>query len=332
MPFVGGILIMITVIKQGNLATIQDEGRRGYQAWGMPVSGAMDQYACHMANLLAGNKVNAAVIEMTAEGIILKFDKSQLVSVCGADMQGMVNENPVANWSSFIVPDGGTLSFSRALSGQRAYVAVHGGFDVPKVLGSRSTYTVAGIGGYEGRILHQGDILYLADDTEKKVCTTKIPSAYIPQYTMECTLRIMMGPQYSLFSNEAIHQFLTGTYVVESSNRVAYQLAGPKIMSIVKTNMVSEAVSPGAIQIPSGGAPCIVATADHGTTRGFAKIGYVIQADLMNLVQAKDGNKIHFMAVTQQEAVTSLKQIQQDYEAVKNYIERSFSSTFKKSE
>ncbi|MGE1063395.1 biotin-dependent carboxyltransferase family protein [Megasphaera paucivorans] len=312
---------MITVIRQGNSATIQDEGRRGYQAWGMPVSGAMDPYACHMANLLVGNKVSAAVIEMTEEGIILKFDKSQLVSVCGADMQGMVNENPVKNWSSFIVPDGGTLSFGRALSGQRAYVAVHGGFDVPKVLGSRSTYTVAGIGGYEGRILHQGDILYLAEDREKKVCTTNIPAAYIPQYNPECTLRIMMGPQDSLFSNEAIHQFLTATYVVESSNRVAYQLAGPKIMPITKTNIVSDAVSPGAVQIPSGGTPCIVAAADHGTTRGFAKIGYVIQADLMNLVQAKAGDKIHFMAVTRQDAVNYLKQRQQAYETVKKHME-----------
>jgi len=323
---------MITVIKQGNLATIQDEGRRGYQAWGMPVSGAMDQYACHMANLLAGNKVSAALIEMVKEGLILKFDKSQLVSVCGADMQGMVNDNPIENWSSFVVPDGGTLSFGGAVSGQCAYIAVHGGFDVPKVLGSRSTYTVAGIGGYEGRMLHQGDMLYLADDKEKKVCTTKIPPAYIPRYDRECTLRIMMGPQDSLFSQESIHQFLTGTYVVESSNRVAYQLTGPKIMPIAKTNIVSDAVSPGAVQIPSGGAPCIVAAADHGTTRGFAKIGYVIQADLMNLIQAKDGNKIHFVAVTQQEAVKYLKQEQQDYEAVKDYIEKSYFRTFKKNE
>ena len=85
----------------------------------------MDQYACHMANLLAGNKVSAALIEMVKEGLILKFDKSQLVSVCGADMQGMVNDNPIENWSSFVVPDGGTLSFGGAVSGQCAYIAVH---------------------------------------------------------------------------------------------------------------------------------------------------------------------------------------------------------------
>ena len=307
---------MITVIKQGDFTTIQDAGRLGYQAWGMPVAGAMDCYARRMANLLTGNKKIAAVIEMTGVGAALKFDEEQLVAVCGADMQGTVNGMPIPNWSSFFVPPKGELRFGAAISGYRTYLAVRGGIDVPVVLGSRSTYTGAKIGGYKGRTLRQGDVLYIGQDSEGEAVPAKLPFDCIPQYGIEYNLRIILGPQDNLFAREAIHTFLTGSYTVAgSSDRVNYQLVGPKIDSLVKTDIVSDAASLGAIQIPSYGMPYIVA-ADHGTTRGFAKLGYVIQVDLIKLAQAKPGDKIHFTNVTEQEAVDALQEEQECYKRV----------------
>ncbi len=307
---------MITVIKQGDFTTVQDEGRLGYQAWGMPVAGAMDRYACRMANLLAGNNKIAAVVEMTGEGAAFKFDEEQLVAVCGADMQGTVNGMPVESWSAFLVPARGELRFDAAIAGYRTYLAVRGGIDVPVVLGSRSTYTGAKIGGYGGRTLRAGDVLHVGQDSEAEAAFSKLPVEYIPQYGAQYNLRMILGPQDHLFSPEAIHTFLTGIYTVAgSSNRVNYQLVGPKINSLVKMNIVSDAISLGAVQIPSYGMPHIAA-ADHGTIRGFAKIGYVIQVDLAKLAQAKPGNSVCFTHVTEQEAVDALKEEQQCYKKI----------------
>ncbi|MEN6411496.1 MAG: biotin-dependent carboxyltransferase family protein [Veillonellales bacterium] len=307
---------MITVIQQGDFTTIQDGGRWGYQAWGMPVAGAMDCYARRVANLLAGNKESAAVIEMTGVGAAFKFDEEQLIAVCGADMQGKVNGRPIDNWLSLLVPPKGELRFSAATAGYRAYLAVRGGIDVPVVLGSRSTYTGAKIGGYEGRTLRQGDVLYAGRDSEAKAVLHKLPAQYVPHYGAEYTLRVILGPQDNLFAKTAMHTFFAATYTIAaSSDRVNYQLTGPKISMIGKADIVSDAVGLGAIQIPSYGMPYIVA-ADHGTTRGFAKLGYVIQVDLAKLAQAKPDDRVRFTCVTKEEAVDALKEEQQWYREI----------------
>lgn len=311
---------MITVLQQGAFTTIQDSGRRGYQAWGMPVAGAMDQYAYRVANLLAGNKETAAVIEMTEAGAAFRFDEEQLVAVCGADMGGKVNGSPIDNWSSLLVPRKGEMRFETAAAGYRTYLAVHGGIDVPVVLGSRSTYTGAKIGGYEGRTLRQGDVLYIGGDSETKAALLKLAGRYIPQYSGEYRLRVLLGPQENLFTQEAIRTFFSGTYTVgASSDRVNYQLNGPKISAIGKADIVSDAVGLGAIQIPSYGMPYIVA-ADHGTTRGFAKLGYVIQADLAQLAQARPGDRIGFSRVTEREAVDALQKEGRCYRKIANCL------------
>lgn len=307
---------MITAIQPGNFTTIQDEGRWGYQAYGMPVAGAMDRYAFRLANLLAGNKANAAVLEMTGVGAVLKFDEAQLVAVCGADMQGRLNNIPLANWSSFVVPKRGQLKFSAATSGCRTYLAVRGGFEVPVILGSRSTYTRANIGGHEGRALRQGDVLYVGQDIAQEVMPQKLQTQYIPKYTENISLRVLLGPQDNMFSEEAINAFFRSSYtVVDQSDRAGYQLKGSKIKTIGKANIVSDAVCLGAIQIPAYGGPLIV-TADHQTTRGFAKIGCVIWADLDKLAQARPDDTICFTHVTEQEAIEALKYEKLQYENI----------------
>ena len=147
---------MITVIRPGSFTTVQDQGRWGFQTWGLPVSGAMDPVASRVANILAGNKPQAALLEMTDEGGVFHFDYSVQAALAGAEMQAKLNGRALANWSSFIVPPGGVLSLGEAVNGRRAYLALRGGVEAPLVMGSRSTYVAAGLGGLEGRPLLPG--------------------------------------------------------------------------------------------------------------------------------------------------------------------------------
>lgn len=307
---------MITVIQQGEFTTIQDKGRWGYQAYGMPVAGAMDQFAYRISNLLVGNTENAAAIEMTGTGAAFKFSEEQFIAVCGADMRGELNGVSINNWSSFLIPKRSELIFQAAAKGYRTYLAVRGGINVPMVLGSRSTYTRANIGGYEGRPLRKGDVLYPGENIARDLLPRKLASQYIPEYRPEVNLRIILGPQDTMFADKSIQTLLSNTYTVsEQSSRTGYQLIGPRILTNNTADIVSDAVGLGAVQIPSSGLPYIV-TADHGTTRGFAKLGYVIQVDLSKLAQLKPGDLVRFSCLTEQEAIDALIQERQYYKAI----------------
>lgn len=309
---------MITILQSGAFTTIQDQGRWGYQAYGMPIAGAMDRYASQVANLLAGNPMNAAVIEMTGTGAFFKFDEEQMVAVCGGDMQGLLNNVPVLNWSSFKIPRRGELRFSEAVSGYRTYLAVRGGFDVPMVLASRSTCTPAKVGGYEGRMLRQGDVLHVGQDYDFAVQPGTLTDIYIPQYTESIQLRVILGPQDDMFSQGALDTFFGKSYkVTEQSDRTGYRLKGPKIKHMGKADIISEAIWLGAIQIPADGMPFIM-TADHQTTRGFAKLGSVIQVDLAKLAQAGPGDNIRFILSTEEEAIAALRQEKEMYGRIRN--------------
>ena len=298
---------MITTTQQGYFTTIQDEGRWGYQAYGMPIAGAMDRYACRVANLLVGNHIHAAVLEMTGLGATFNFDEQQLVAVCGADMQGLLNGKPITSWSSFFVPKRGELKFDAALSGYRTYLAIRGGFDVPLVLESRSTCSWAKVGGYEGRSLRQGDVLYVGQESDWDVYPRNLEPLYLPQYTEEINLRVILGPQDNMFTRETVDTFFKNTYIVTNqSDRTGYRLEGARIKHLDKADIVSDAACLGAIQIPADGMPFIM-TADHQTTRGFPKLGSVMQVDLSKLAQAKTGDRIHFILGAEQEAIDALR-------------------------
>lgn len=307
------MLNIVTTIKPGFLTTIQDEGRWGYQAFGVPVAGAMDRYAYRAANLLAGNKPDAAVIEMTMLGAAFRFDKSQLVAICGADMQAKLNGVEVANWSAFVVPSGGELTFEYALSGCRTYLAVRGGIDVPAVLGSRSTYTRARLGGLEGRALRQGDVLDIGRDVEAEAAPHALAAGFVPACPSSLSLRVLPGPQDDMFTAEAIATFYGSEYAItDEADRMGYRLEGPKVAHAGKADIVSDALPFGAVQIPAHGMP-IIMMADRQTTGGYAKIGTVIGPDLARLAQAKPGDTVRFVKVTDSEAVAALREERQAY-------------------
>lgn len=307
---------MITVIQQGLFTTVQDEGRWGYQAYGLPIAGMMDRYAGRIANLLVGNAAQAAVLEMTSTGAALKFDDEQLVAVSGADMQVKVNGVPVANWSAFLVPRNGEVRLGEAAAGCRAYLAVQGGIEVPMVLGSRSTCTKASVGGYEGRPLRQGDILSVGQEGQGGARPLTLPCDFIPAYHNKIVVRVILGPQQDMFSQEAIAAFFAKPYTVtKQADRVGYRLTGTRILPIDKADIISDAVYQGAIQIASHGMPFIM-LADHQTTGGFAKIGYVIQSDLSKVAQTKAGDSIRFRCVSEDEAIEALALEQQKFQVI----------------
>nr|WP_320147534.1 biotin-dependent carboxyltransferase family protein [uncultured Anaeromusa sp.] len=306
---------MITVTQPGLLTTVQDQGRWGYQAYGVPVAGAMDRYACRAANILVGNEPEAAVLEMTLMGGSFQFAEAVWVAACGADMEATLDGQTVKNWSAFLAPAGSELTFGFAVSGCRSYLAVRGGFEVPVVLGSRSTYTRGRIGGVEGRALRAGDVLQAAAPAAgaKAPQKRRLPPSCIPAYGGELTLRVLLGPQDDFFTSQGLKTFLDSSYLIsDEADRMGYRLQGEKIEHKGKADIVSDALCFGAIQVPGHGMP-IVMMADRQTTGGYAKIGTVIGPDLALLAQAKPGDMVRFAACSEEEAIEALRQEQSLY-------------------
>jgi len=149
----------IQVITPGALTTVQDLGRSGYQAFGVPVSGVMDPRAMRLANILCDNPEEEAVLECTLLGPALKFTADNVIALTGGDLGATLDGQPLAPYSAYAVKSGQTLRFTAPKTGCRAYLAFHGGLDIPLVMGSRSTYLKAKLGGFSGRKLEKGDEL-----------------------------------------------------------------------------------------------------------------------------------------------------------------------------
>jgi len=295
---------MITVLSAGDFSTVQDAGRPGYQAWGMPLAGALDPFAFYMANLLVGNEFSAATVEMIAAGASFHFDNHCLVALCGADMQPMLDGIYVKNWASFWVEAGSKLVLNKAVGGRCTYMAVSGGIDVPLVMGSRSTYIGAAIGGLEGRCLQQGDAFDCGQQSLYPPKAHQLPKVFIPQYRELCELHFMFETA-EFFSPLAKEQFLAATYILgPGADRISYPLLGPKIFSKEKP-ILSEPSIWGTVEIPDGKNP-IIAAPDHGTARGFAKMGYVAQSDFSVLAQIAVGAQVRFIKVTRSQAIKEL--------------------------
>lgn len=314
---------MIEIVSPGLFTTIQDLGRWGYQEYGMPVAGAMDRYAYQVANILVGNDQPRATLEMTMLGGKFKFSRDCYASVCGADMQGMLDGNPITNWSCFFIAKGSELAFGYAAVGCRAYLAIHGGIDVPCVLDSFSTYTRGSIGGHKGRALQSGDELAIGEQSNTAVREFSLPAKFVPKYSSNIQLRVLLGPQDDLFTMEGINTLFSGEYEITSeADRMGYRLEGPSIEHRGKADIVSDALPLGAIQVPASGKP-IIMMADRQTTGGYTKIGTIIGPDLMFLAQGKPGDKVKFVNCLDDAAVNALKTEQANYPAIRDVIQQN---------
>ncbi|MCD7716891.1 MAG: biotin-dependent carboxyltransferase family protein [Lachnospiraceae bacterium] len=309
----------IRVIHPGALTTVQDIGRFGYQALGMPCSGVMDRQAYEVANYLVGNESGKAVLECTLFGGIYQFEDDAVCALTGADMQPTLDGTAVPMYRPFPVAKGQTLMLGTAVTGCRTTLAVAGGIDVPVVMGSRSTNIKCALGGYMGRALAAGDVLPVgaseisvrdfitaaAAATEKgnsstataaRISTDDIPSRKMeaPEYPEDLLIRVIPGPQDDYFTDSGLETFFSGTYTVsQDSDRMGCRLNGPAIESKNGTDIISDAIVFGSIQVTPAGLP-IILLADRQTTGGYAKIATVCSDDLPKLAQARPGYRVRF--------------------------------------
>ena len=309
------------VIQPGPLTTVQDLGRYGYQQYGVPISGAMDNYALRVANLLVGNDEGETCLEITLFGLQLRVLEDAIVAITGADLSPILNKSSLPMWEAVMVSREDTISFPWPKRGCRSYLAIAGGIDVPKVMGSRSTHVKSNIGGLEGRALCAGDHLK-SGQARPTILERRLPQQYVPEYGNESELRVIMGPQDDYFTEVGIHTFLSSEYTVSiKADRMGYRLEGPCIEHRAGADIISDGIPLGAVQVPGDGLP-IVLLSDRQTTGGYTKIATVITVDINKLAQAKPGDKVRFLKITEGEAHQSLKEYEQTIYTLKRWIQQ----------
>ena len=292
------------ILKPGLLTTVQDLGRYGHQASGVPVAGPMDTFSHRLANQLAGNPIEAATLEITLIGPDVIVEADTTMAIAGAQFEVTCDDRPIGLGASFSVTRGQRLKFGRIVQGARAYLAVAGGIQTPIVLGSRATHLVSQMGGFDGRALQAGDRVPIESDPQprpqRKSVGLTLPSKG------RALLRVMPGPQADWFQSDAMRAIASVSFRISpQSNRMGYRLQGPPLVRAREGELISEPLGIGAIQVPAAGEP-ILLMADRQTAGGYPKIGYVIAADLPIAGQLAPGDFIEFHVCTHQEAVTAL--------------------------
>ncbi|MFO7927061.1 MAG: biotin-dependent carboxyltransferase family protein [Halobacteriota archaeon] len=307
---------MLHVTEGGLSTTVQDTGRFGNYHIGMPPSGAVDQYAHRVGNFLVGNEAEAATLEMTYTGPTIEFDEDALIAVCGADMSPELDGEAVPMWTAVGVDAGQTLDLQFATEGARAYLAVAGGVDVDQVMGSRATYTLIGIGGYEGRGLEAGDELPIGDASVDGWEGATVDDAFIPDYGDDDPIRVVMGLCDYRLTDEG-RDVLLGTEwkISDEADRVGYRLdADVDIQGMFRereqpfgagtdpTNVVDLGYPIGSIQM--AGQP-IVLMRDAVTGGGYATVGTVISPDRGTLAQGRSHETVTLKSVSVDEALAA---------------------------
>jgi antagonist of KipI len=301
----------VDVLKPGALSTFQDLGRTGYQQLGVPANGVMDECAHRLANWLAGNPASEATLEITLKGPELRFRAPAIAALAGADLSPTLDGLPLSTGEAIAIPAGGVLAFGRAAQGVRAYLAVRGGFALPPVMGSASTFVRGGYGGLHGHALQAGDIIALrqAADTRSPLFTRLFaPRRKAPALpagvarSADAPLRVLAGREHAAFGADAQQLFASqGWRISPQSDRMGYRLqAGDKSVALrlaQPLELLSEAVCFGTVQVPPDGQP-IVLMADRQTTGGYPKIAQVASVDLPRLAQRAPGETVRFEWIT----------------------------------
>ena len=305
---------MIKVLKPGLATSVQDLGREGYYHLGIPPSGALDQYALSAANQLVGNPAGAAALECTLLGPEMEFHGAAFVAVCGAHMALRVDGVEMHHDTAFSVKAGQVLRFDFPKAGARAYLSVAGGIDVPVVLGSRSTYALGALGGFQGRRLVAGDELPVGIASGKSRAGASLPMALRQSLGGEITLRVVPGLYYERLTSSAAKSFFAEPWTVGSeADRIGYRFKGGSALTFQPreqpfgagsdpSNIVDSCYPIGSIQVPAGLEP-IVLHRDAVSGGGYAMIGTVISADLDLIGQMQPNQKARFQAVTLDEAL-----------------------------
>lgn len=303
----------LRVHRAGILSTLQDRGRYGYQRYGMPVGGVMDEHSHRLANLLVRNAEEDATLELTLAGPRLEFTESALIAICGGDFTPTIGGQSVPVSRPVLMRAGSVLDLAVCRLGCRAYLAVAGGFDVPVVMGSKSTYLPAGIGGFKGRALRRGDELPVqrAPVDLYPALHRALQSAEAfacPKWSVHANaalmahdhhrIRFIQGRHFALFSESSRVQFVSAEFrIAANSDRMGYRLEGPALALAQPGDILPEAVTFGSIQVTPDGKP-IVLMANRQTTGGYPLMGEVASVDLPLLAQLPPGDTLRFEPIT----------------------------------
>lgn len=291
------------VLDAGFLTTVQDIGRRGYACYGFSPSGAMDQRALALANLLVGNSVNEAVLECHKEGPSLEFTSSGAFALTGAKVEATLNGEKIDSYRTYVCQTRDILKIESFQRGMYAYISFAGGIKVPLILGSFSTDLDNHIGGYLGRALAVNDVLASADVyLGQRELQVRHLEEEIPSSEEVLTLRVVPWPQDQYFTEEAYASFYSSEFqITEASGREEYGLAGPAIDHQGPDAIPMEGTLFGAIQVVPTGMPYVL-LADRPAANRKKNIAVVIASDIPKLVQRMPGEKVRFQKIQVEEA------------------------------
>lgn len=305
----------ITILKPGIMSGVQDLGRWGYQQFGVPVSGAMDIVSATLANMICGNDESEAMIEMTLHGSSILFNESSFCAFTGGGCK-LYFENYELPFNKLLyIPAFTTLETKPSPEGCRTYLAVSGGFEIEKNMGSASTYAASQLGGINGRNLRTGDMLSFKkanrsfDISALKTLYKEIRASQWQVSTNTGvgekinSIHVVAGPEYDLFDEASKNKFLQSTFTIGlQSNRMGYRLEGEKLILKEKQELVSTPVTAGIVQVTNEGDP-IILMADAQTTGGYPRIARVCSVDIAKLAQLKPGSIIQFKEITENESL-----------------------------
>jgi antagonist of KipI len=308
------------VTRAGFLTSVQDLGRTGFRQFGVSTSGALDSFALRVANLLVGNDEGAAGLEITLGGLQLRFEDERIVAWCGGEFDVQIGSRALPAGHVAYLQRGYELKFGLAQIGCRCWLAISGGIDVPVVLGSRSTDLRANFGGLEGRRLRDGDQLSLGEFRQSEtaaaagISSWTAPHDWASPASRHPSLRFIRGVDWNRFNDVTIQRFTQHEFTVSpDSDRMGVRFDGSELKREDETDLVSEAVAPGTIQIPPSGKP-ILLLGDCQTIGGYPKIAHVITVDLSIAAQLRAGDGVRFIEVTLQDAHRLLLERERDLE------------------
>jgi len=311
---------MIEILATGALSTVQDLGREGSLRFGVGTSGAMDDLALVIGNILLGNDSNAAAIEVPILPFKIRFNDDTDFALTGANCGAHLDAREIPPWWCLHAKKGQVLTLGVPQSDARAYLCLAGGIDVAVVLGSRSTQMRGNFGGFEGRPLKKGDLLRTqaraSGATPRSALSehgfgVRPPTLTLPLHgsgqdgVMATAVRVLPAGEYESYSDASLEQFWQASWqVTPQSDRYGYRLAGPVLSARKVIEKRSHGIVPGVIQVPQSGQP-IIQLRDAQPSGGYPKIGTVIEADLWRLGQTRIGESIRFLRVSYREAVAA---------------------------
>jgi antagonist of KipI len=293
----------VFVERAGFLTSVQDLGRTGFREFGVSLGGGLDSFGLRVANLLAGNDEGAAGLEISLGGLQLRFEDERVLAWCGGDFDVRVGSSALPAGHAGSVRAGEKLKIGTPKVGCRSWLAISGGIDIEPVLKSRSTDLRAGFGGYQGRALRDRDVLPLGMWPGSPTPATGISAwtashDWVSPAKPKPILRFIRGVDWSRFSEATIQRFKEHEFAISAdSDRMGVRLEGPELKRVDESDLVSEAVAPGTIQVPPSGKP-ILLLGDCQTIGGYPKMAHVITIDLGVAAQLRAGDHVRFSEVS----------------------------------